>query len=345
MPATTFEKTWQFDMNRAYTPSNALDLTRYTMWYIAAVLTGNLGGMTGASLWTLYASSNSSTAGTDATDRWVLAGPYDGTKIVRGSGSNAHSWIVLRSGLTMNGIQFYMILSFNTSTDAAIRLSYCKAAPTGGSTTVTPTASPSAYPRNQWSPNGAGSITDYTINAAVADASRFNLGLANDGSFYFLACKQTAGVANLSIQFHALSDYLTADKYPVWAMTHYRAAGANATNTGAFQALTTVTGSHDPQSSGSSIANVVLRWGFSTTSVYQPSSAGIDGAWLDLPVIIAAESSAPNGVPIRGRVADLGLTLHATGLNEGDTAPSGGPVDSSVAGGFWYPANAAFNFS
>ena len=346
MTATVFEKTWQFDMNRAYAPASALDLTRYQMWYLASVLTGNIGGLTGGSLWTLYASSNSVTAGTDSTDRWVLAGPYDGTKIVRGAASAAHSWIVLRSP-TMNGLTFYMILSFNTSTDAAIRLSYSISAPISGTTTASPVTSPTT---DKWSPNGFGTpVQDYTINAAATDNSRFSFGLASDGSFYLLCNKQGAGVANLSIMFHALSDYFSHDKAPVWTVAHYDATGANSYQKGAFL---TSPNSGLYANIGCTVCNSLfiqppICFGHSFNQLPRPTSVGIDGAWPDLPVIIIGSngSSSTASISIKGRVADFGLTMHPTsGLAEGDTAPSGGPVDSCVAGGFWYPASAAFNF-
>src|SRR5574343_449937 len=176
--AMTFEKTWAFDTNRQYTPASAVDITRRMMWYLAATLTGNVGGLT-QGLWTLRASSDSVSAGYDTTDRWNLAGVYDGTKIVRGVN---HSWIVLRSP-SINGYQWEMLLSFSTAADAAFRISFSRGAFTGGNITSSPTNATYQYFPVSSTP---GTATDATINDGLVADRRFSVGLSSEGDFYFI---------------------------------------------------------------------------------------------------------------------------------------------------------------
>jgi hypothetical protein len=347
----TFEKTWAFDLNRAYTPASALDLTRYTMWLLAATLTGNIGGLT-QGLWTLYASSNSVTAGTDSTDRWVLAGPYDGTKIVRGSGAAAHSWIVLKSP-TIHSANFYMILSFNSAADDKIRISFMKTAPTGGSTTATPTST------DQWWPNNTSlAAADWAMNAAAADNSRFSTGLTSAGDFYFVGCKQLAGLPNLIITFHGLSNKKASDLYPVWAAVEYRSGGVARINNGNWIGTAGNPGAAVGGNAGRhAISGVwcVNPWlipayndagGAGTASNTPAVADSIDGTYQDWPIwiMMGSAGAVPSGV--RGRLADFAFCANTVAsLAEASVSPASGSPDSSRCGNLWLPANAAFNFN
>ncbi len=351
--STTFEKTWAYDMNRAITPATALDLTRRQMWHIAAALTGNLGGLT-TGLWTLYASSNSVTAGTDSTDRWVLAGPYDGTKIVRGASTAVHSWIVLASP-TMAGSTWYLILSFNSAIDTSIRLSFSKQAPTSGSTTVTPFAAAAV---NQWWPFG-GTVQDWPMNAGAQDNSRFSCGLTSAGDFYFLFNKQAANVANLCIIFSTISNSKTNDAYKVWSGVAYHASGALLTTSGLIASISNSTpnpGNYGQKADGiasSMVVNPLLYPGFSNQSgggigVWNPTVADvIDSTYCDFPLwIMTGAAVSGNPTSIRGRLADFAFCPYlAANLAEGSVTPSSGTIESSKAGCIWFPANAAFNFA
>lgn len=340
--ATSFEKTWAFDLNRAYTPASALDLTRYGLWLLAAQLTGNIGGLV-SGLWTLYASSDSVTAGTDSTDRWVLAGPYDGTKIVRGASTAVHSWIVLKSP-TINGSFWYMTLSFNSSADTAVRVSFSKNAPTGGTTTATPTSSLDMW----WPYNGASAADLNSFNDGLVSASRFSIGLASDGCWYWVACKQGAGSPNVGFAFFGLANYGASDLYPVAAVT--QATGG----TGLVWRI----GSNSPFDLGGA-SRMFSRWfdgasvlahaisypaanSSSTVQQVQPGSASpITGGYPDYPALVI--SSAGH---YRGRIPDLAVIPNSMGsLIDGSVSPIAGGVDSCRVGHLWVPANAAINFA
>ena len=217
------EKNWQFVWNSEYlSASDALDLHRYTLWFIAATLTGNFGGMTGSGLWTLYASSDSVTAGTDSTDRWQLAGPYDGTKIVRGNSTAAHSWIVLKSPY-VNGSYWYMTLSFNTSNDTYLRLIFSKNAPTGGSTTVTARDTATQWSFNMYGAGGGGA--EFPFSPSIVRQTTYCMSLADDGQFVFHAGRKTLSEPTHTIWFIPTVEYDPLDNYPILTWFYYNDTG------------------------------------------------------------------------------------------------------------------------
>lgn len=347
--ATTFEKTWAYDPNRAITPATALDLTRQQMWTLAAVLTGNLGGLT-QGLWTLYASSDSVTAGTDTTDRWVLAGPYDGTKIVRASGAVAHSWIVLRSP-SMNGNTYYMVLSFNSSSDAAIRIQFSYVAPQSGSITATPFSTSNWYPRV--TAGNPGTATDFTINAAATDNSRISIGLTSEGDFYYLCNKQGANLPNLFIICCALKDYYSEDQAPIYTAYDYAAAGVlrGLPAGGTAAGIVTYGASRAAYNRTTSFywANGIATLGpgvTATDSDFTASSAITPGNYASYPCYILHGDTVGQLLGIRGRLPDIAVCPYASGvLAEGTDEPTGGPTVAAKAGALWLPTNAAFNFA
>jgi hypothetical protein len=358
------EKNWQFVWNHSYTASSTLDLNRYTMWLFAAVLTGNYGGVTGAGLWTLYASSDSVTAGTDSTDRWQLAGPYDGTKIVRGNGTAAHSWIVLKSPY-VNGSYWYLVMSFNTSNDAYAKYSLSKVAPTGGSITATPYDSNTGTGTNT-NGNSFSILGVEYYNVPITSVSPYNFryifGLAEDGQFYF--CSWKVGVSALSTcsMFIPLEDYLPEDLYPVyffWVTGTDATLGVNAsqTNNQPLWDVSTIGGvaryiDGTTQSSGYSYKNIFLSYNGSGGMVGQ---YGATYSWknkiVNFPIYVNITTYvATSYALIRGRAPDLFMTtsfprqtVSATIFNT--TTPPTGSVEYVAVGTLLIPAPEALVIS
>src|SRR5512144_835229 len=146
MPAS-HEKTWQFDLNVAYTPPTVADQAKWVYFQLKNHLLGNvaLTAADGSAIgtgsiqgkWTCLGSSDGTNGAMDGQDRWTTA--YDNTKIVAGAG--AHSWITLRSPL-LNGQYYYLTLTY--ANNNAYTANYWMAAgaanaPTGGDQTTDPT--------------------------------------------------------------------------------------------------------------------------------------------------------------------------------------------------------------
>ena len=355
------EKNWQFVWNHSYTPSSGLDLTRYSLWFIAASLTGNFGGMTGSGLWSLYASSDSITAGTDSTDRWQLAGPYDGTKIVRGNGTAAHSWIVLRSPYVKDSY-WYMTLSFNTSNDLYIKMAFSKSPPTNGSTTVT------AYETNTHWPVFASSWGQYTGLEFIFSLGqypwRYIVSLAEDGQFFFHGFKQGLVAMIQAIHFSPLSDSQPSDLYPIHT---YATAGTPGSGYYPFYAggnniiqLDSVVGfgAYARYFTGDvGYCNPILSYTvYGQSAQIQIITGGANGTGLNLPayVFTTAATSGNKLVRYRGRIADFFIASSLLSAGYSFTFPSTIPLNTTFPldtveyvsiGTVIIPAPAAIDFS
>ena len=355
--AVTFEKTWVFNMNTNYTPASVLDLTRYQSWWLLSTLTGNRGftdtvgaavasPLAFAGVWTLYASSDSVTAGTDSTDRLVLAGPYDGTKFVRANGAVAHSWCVLKSPL-INGSYWYLIWSLNASNDYSAKIYCTKTAPTGGTTTASPTDAATV-----WSLIGS-SVAEQVINGNAADKFMFSMGLTSGGTVYVVGNKQGGGIPNWSFIFTGLEEYGGSDLFPLFTYHYYAATGvlrlltANSPSDGGN---TGINRNHMREAAGGAVrVNPLL--GMAATSgaaalLWEPAAVNpITGRYSDFPCYVSYALTFNSYLGKRGRLPDIALNMiTAAGLPNGSVNPASGQVDSSNAGNFWFPTNAAFDF-
>jgi len=130
MALPTLSKTWQISANNTVTAQGTAAATdQYIWWVIKNLLIGF-----GTLPWVVRGSSNSSTAGLDAVDRWTTS-----ANIVKATSGSPHSWIVLRqTGIATN---------FELCIDANHPVAYIgsiivspSAGFTGGTTTARPTA-------------------------------------------------------------------------------------------------------------------------------------------------------------------------------------------------------------
>lgn len=146
MSIPTLDKTWQFDVNNVYP---ATGVVADELKIVLLAIKNKLKGF-GTLPWTVVGSSDSVTAGIDATDRWTTT-----ANIV--FGGTPFSWIVLKqTGLLAN---FQILLSCNVSGSDERRLtSYLSpnAGFTGGSINARPTATDEAI-MSTGTGNGIGS--------------------------------------------------------------------------------------------------------------------------------------------------------------------------------------------
>ncbi len=108
-----YEKTWQFDTNRAYSPTSLTDMAKYFLWYWKSFLTGQL-GVSGTQPTVITAATPSASGGTLASGTYY----YRVTAIVGGvesvgsnefavtvtgpSGSVALTWLAVPSATGYN---------------------------------------------------------------------------------------------------------------------------------------------------------------------------------------------------------------------------------------------------
>lgn len=212
-------RTWYSWANYALPdPStSALTLSKSILWTLAAALLGNAtgpnagpaGAIPSGALWTHYASSDSSTAGIDSTNRWL--GAYDATKLVRAS-SGAHSWIVLHNAT----LGLYLTIDWLSGSDAACNFWLATAAPTGGTTSLRPTST-----------NEVGWAAAHTF----ADTSLWSGGRAHytsdaSGNFWFACSQNGSGLIQALSAVQVLNNLRTsADSFPAVLVNQFDVAG------------------------------------------------------------------------------------------------------------------------
>lgn len=167
------------------------EIRRSQIWLLKANLmdqlaTGTLGGTRNAnSVWTMYYSCDSTTAGTagDGVDRWTTY-----ANVVQNVSGSAHSWAVLYNATS--GI--YAVIDAVNATNS-LRVTFTKTAPSGGTTTVGPSTT------NGWV---AGTSSADNTNSAylfIGDDTVFSthychFTTSNDAQFFFLCSRSGLNV-------------------------------------------------------------------------------------------------------------------------------------------------------
>lgn len=166
MALPTLEKTWQYNVNQTTTGVSRVDCDRNFLFAIKQSLVGFA-----SNPWTVVGSSNSTTAGMDAVDRWSTA-----ANVVWGAtGSNAFSWIVLRQNGVHSNFQLLLscgVFSFASNTFNLHIVASMGSGFTGGSTTVRPTATDEVElnsNNSQWQFVGNGAANTFRFHVMQSD--------------------------------------------------------------------------------------------------------------------------------------------------------------------------------
>jgi hypothetical protein len=334
----TMERVWQFDINRAFVPVSVLDCARYIQWYVKAFLKGEIGGAL-AGLWTCLGSSDGVTAALDGLDRWGT--PYNGAKIVRAAPGVAHSWIVLKSP-TMNGADWYLTIDCSAATDNATRWVFSKAAPTGGTTLVRPTATDEWYPGPTLADVDTGAV-----NAPV----KLHGGLTTGGSAYVLKSTDASGIFSFSLLVQAVGNQRAGDLYPLWTDVQASTGARGVLYVGTGYTPTLIDWSvNNAHGYGRSSNGAALR----ACIPYAPGGEGAgsptlmkcqgadsaDATYSDVPMwILVTSASAGYWSSVRGRLVDFAFSV-CDALPIGSVEPIVGATTSMIVGHLWVPSNA-----
>jgi hypothetical protein len=301
-----YEKVWQFDSNRQYTPPDAITLSKYQLWYMKAFLLGQIGNAT-QGLFTVVGSSDGVTAALDGVDR--LGAVFDPAKLVFAPTSTAKSWILLL-GPTENNKPLYIFMDLN-STSGTDRVTWVIAnqAPTGGGTSA------AAVPT--WPANTYFAMAQPALNDGVAAPRRMNAGLTTDGKqVYFLFAKEGTNCFQSFIMFGCTADYRTTDTSPFYL---YGAYGAGNIHPG------DVTATNANVANGGSPAHfncaILYRTFRGVTNPFGGNTIAdaITGKYQDMGVEWMAYSPI---VAFKGRIPDFGITnaVKGTGVWVDDLA-------------------------
>jgi hypothetical protein len=329
-----YERNWAFSINNLYTPTSALDYTRYQMWALKALLCGHLGGLSGG-LWTVYSSCDGATAGNadgPGTDRWLAS--YNGSLLVRGTSSAVRSWIVLRG--VMGPKTFYLNISFDGTSDSAWSTYLSSVAPAGGTTTARPTAS------DEWFV-GATNYTDTNDGTTPPYFIRVNMSLSDTGDFIFFTSRSGQQSASFAVMVVRVVGAHPADPYPVFT---YRNFGSS--NPGAFTGsqLTSV-------NSGQVSRTAAGALGYNGT--ISPSTAGatntpdlLTNKMMTLPAWVMVNAAGGGSWHARGRIPDIFIVpdSNSIAVNAGRAILSNsGALQYIGLGGAFVPCNTVPNFA
>lgn len=325
---TTFEKTWQTDGNRVPQQTTALLQCQYALWYLKAILK-NAGLSQGASggAWSIYYSCDGTTAGSagDNVDRWTDT--FTAASIVYASGAVAHSWMVLKSPAGMTGGPWYLIIDYNGASNTTANFIFCKAAPTGGSTTARPTSTVEiAYSPSQ-------------VVQSSLSSMHFHSNLATDGSFMFLTSTDGGARFNFVLMAMPLSNPKSGDAFPLFSACDWNASG-----TGCMQASNWTNSSNTIIKmrdflNGSAVTGCIVQPAYAVGNTLVLGAGELattdasDGNVDDFPAYIYVPTATFKS--LRGRLADVILAPQSQAV--GSVEPLVSPFQSTIVGNFWMP--------
>lgn len=335
---TTYELTWQEDNNRVPSQSTATELSKYLLWYAAALPLGNValkdyGGSTIGSpsgLWTCSGSSDGTTGALDGVNRWTAS--FDATKLVRAAADgSAHSWIVLRNV----GLGIYMLIDYVSSGDNQFRVCISKTAYSGGSASARPTTS------NEVTMNNGAAMQS---NPGAGAASHVHGRISTDGQFHILGSRDGTNMFNWALAVRALVETRSGDTHNAWLFEEYDDTSGVLRLAGAMGlANTNSSGWHGRSADATTAlvgANAELPYTNGGTSILADilSTDAVDGKVGDRPYRLYVATASHKSS--RGRVQDFALAhaAAAVGVIEPTTGP---PYQSTIAGNTWIPWHAS----
>ncbi len=330
-------KTWQYANNSAVrTAASVRDAAVHNIWYLCALLTGNVAlrdfddnAIAGGSVlgkWTIEKSSNGVVQ--NSSDNLHIAGAYTLGDWVQNTPGNAHSWVVLKSPVSMG--PFYLCFDDSESVTYAFGVFMSKSpfTLTAGSLTARPTAS-----------NECGAVTTPVVrNLTISGQGRKRAALCTDGNFFML--EQTDGQGRFSSSFigATLAETRTNEAHNFWWMNE-STNNIPGIPTGNPAALGGMFG-RDALGTGAAILPG-LYWlaGAASGSALSQIISGrdaTDNAFGNQAVVVGVTSPASE----RGRLVDI--TWCAQGVVDhinGDLIPATGIGEFVRAAYMYFPSN------
>lgn len=274
MALPTLEKTWQHNVNQSTATSGSRNTDAQALWLkVKNALTGFASGA-----WTVVSSSNGITAG--AGDHWSSA-----SDIGWASGSNPHSWIVLRqTGLATNcEVCIDLNVSSSYPNQGSIVISYA-AGFTGGSTSARPTATDERVL--------ASATTLWSVTSAIATVLHVMMSTTGENT-RIVICANSAVVAQW--YFEKLADSALAN--PVVA-----AVKGDATTVTTLCGTTSWCGIKDATQFAAYMGTEYYNNNY-TINANSGASSDISSAYPIVPLSLHSETTGAKGRA--GRLVDL----------------------------------------
>jgi hypothetical protein len=289
-----YERTWQFmAVKGPYIPASNVQNPMYFYWIWKRMLTGQSDVGITQGLWTIYASSDGTTSGYDSTDRWGDPFALPNQRITVTGAPIA--WIVLTRSI--GGVPVYLTimgshLSGSTNESNAI-WTLSSSAPTGGSTTTTPTIT------NALRTQGVAGLQPI-FNTNIINARHFYGGITSLGDFWI------ASTVNGEIEYWAMVvapvGCKTNDAYPVYANGGTYCGSVDHIPFGANKLYTPAADTVGKMYNGAT------GYPFLAPPFPYAQLDASDVSLYDFPTwVIVGNATTPTVLHARGRVADMGL--------------------------------------
>lgn len=193
----SLSKTWYSTANRALDDtSTAAKASSSALWALGATLTGNVSGTNGpegarpsGAYWTLIASSNSLTAGIDATDRLHFSGSYTSTDWVQVTSTGVHTWYILQSPSGLLDGPWYLCIDYIGAQVENCAFIVSNTVFSGGTTSARPTAT------------GESALTAQQFISTTASAGKTYFSTDANGGFRFYVSRNGTGYFSTAMGF------------------------------------------------------------------------------------------------------------------------------------------------
>lgn len=260
-----------------------------------AVTGGTTSGSRGSgSLWTCLGSSDGTTAGIDATNRWTAQ-----NKVIFNSNGSSHSWMLMRN--TTIGID--LLLDCNSTGTGNIRAAACWTADgvfSGGSTTAGPTAT-FEFDARASGGVGAGTNAIFQGDIVTAGTNYLNFICSDDGTFKIFTTRSGFGIFTGVLELHKTTGSDPSDHYAVQLIMD----GLNSSR-GVYGAGGMTSASACACRSINNVNSTVGGWQTSGTfgGTSEPGTVGTDGGTSNF-IAYSIDCYTNSGTPAyRGQMVD-----------------------------------------
>lgn len=341
-------RTWYSDGNFAASATN--DIGRCAIWSLKCFMKKTLGTVDARGGWTVEGSSNGTTAGMDAVDRWTDV--FVPANLVWAAIGTARSWIVMKSPAAMG--PYYLLIDCTANTDGStawIMMWASKVAFTGGTTTARPTST------KEWPVHQSASVSPLRtqIWEGTVAAHNFHYTADASGNFWFHSSKTGSQIFHWSFGFQKLTENRTADLQATVTIVSFQSSArgsfdGSAAN-GAFGSANIAQGTVGGRNGADAVSHgpneIVVMMPFINASSWaaQIGPNATDGTFDVFPSYVGSVLASSRGV--RGRLPDVsfigGQSTPGSGATVGSSQPSSGSQEQMVVGNLLMPSSVAPN--
>lgn len=322
-------KTWYTSNNLAIADATTANRCAHSsIWGLGAMLTGAQSGTNGpegarpsGAYWTLVGSSDSSTAGIDATDRLNFAGSFTDANWVRAAAASPHTWFVLRSPAGLLDGPWYLCFDYiGPTNDQTASFVISKNVFSGGSTSARPTST------------GESVITSQVFSSATLGAAKIHLQTDANGGFRWQRSRNGTSYFDFYLSVEPVVEYHSGDAARTFFTCHYLDSGRGAMTMQQAPVMRGMCGDGTTAITTSNLAfaELTFRPGGTLMTSYTTTNS-IDATVDALPCVYIYDNTTSNR-GIRGRFPDMWMVGAQVAV--GSTFPGSGNPERMLIGNY-----------